>query len=165
MTFRVPTLSSYLIGLIIIALIAAVGYFAGPAVETLKILAAGLFLGHLVGSFIGPKAASAEGAAPTAAKAAKATAAPRGTGGSISLYVGNIAFSASRSALQKLFEPYGEVKSVRIMTDRHTRKPRGYGFVEMDDAGARAAMSALDGNEFCGRTLRVSEAQQKNTDH
>lgn len=161
MTFRVPTLSSYFIGLIIIALIAAAGYLVAPGMETLKILAAGLFLGHLVGSFIGPKGAAT---APSAPKTAKASAAPAhpAAGGNISLYVGNIAFSASKSALQKLFEPYGEVKSVRIMTDRQTRKPRGYGFVEMDDAGARAAIASLDGSEFCGRTLRVSEAQQKN---
>ena len=156
MTFRVPTLASYLIGLIIIALVAAAA-LAVPGLDV-KILAAGLFLGHLIGSLIGPKTASAESPAP---KAAKAVPAPRAAGGSVSLYVGNIAFNANKSALQKLFETYGEVKSVRIMTDRQTRKPRGYGFVEMDEAGAKAAMKALDGSEFCGRNLRVTEAQQK----
>jgi hypothetical protein len=162
MTFRAPTLSSYLIGLTIIAILAGAGTLALPAgLEALKILAAGLFLGHLVGSFIGPKAASAGSPAP---KTEKAAPAPRDAGGSISLYVGNIAFNANKSALQKLFETYGQVKSVRIMTDRQTRKPRGYGFVEMDEAGAKAAMKALDGSEFCGRSLRVTEAQQKKND-
>lgn len=161
MTFRVPTLASYFIGLIIIALLAGAGTLVFPGVDALKILAVGLFLGHLVGSFIGPKSAAAEAAAP---KAAKSAAAPRAAGGNVSLYVGNIAFNANRTALQKLFETYGEVVSVRIMTDRQTRKPRGYGFVEMDETGARAAIAALDGKEFCGRELRVSEAQQKRGD-
>lgn len=158
MMFRVPTLASYLTGLILIALIATAGYLAGPGAEALKFLAIGLFLGHLVGSFIGPRTATRS--APTQATT---SAAPGAAGGSISLYVGNIAFNANKSALQKLFETYGEVKSVRIMTDRQTRKPRGYGFVEMDEVGAKAAIAALDGKEFCGRALRVSEAQQKET--
>lgn len=159
MTFRVPALASYLIGLVFIALIAAAGYLAGLGTESVKVLAIGLFIGQLIGSCIGPRTAAA-GSTPKAAKAA-APAAPRAEGGSIALYVGNIAFNANRSALQKLFETCGEVKSVRIMTDRQTRKPRGYGFVEMDEAGARAAITSLDGKEFCGRALRVSEAQQK----
>ena len=79
----------------------------------------------------------------------------------ISLYVGNLAYNARRDGLSDLFSPYGQIKSVRIMTDRETKRPRGYGFVEMEGTGALTAINQLDGTEFCGRTLRVSEANQR----
>ncbi|HEU6438635.1 MAG TPA: RNA-binding protein [Nitratidesulfovibrio sp.] len=77
------------------------------------------------------------------------------------LYVGNLPFSSSESDLRTLFSNHGEVQSVALIMDRETGRPRGFGFVEMDDAGARAAMEALDGRDFQGRSLKVNEAQER----
>lgn len=77
------------------------------------------------------------------------------------LYVGNLPFTSSESDLRTLFSDHGEVQSVALIMDRETGRPRGFGFVEMDDDGARAAMEALDGRDFQGRTLKVNEAQER----
>ncbi len=76
------------------------------------------------------------------------------------LYVGNLSYSTSEDDLKDLFAAYGEPSSVRIITDRVTRRSKGFGFVEFDnDDEARAAMSALNGKEFAGRALTVNEAR------
>lgn len=77
------------------------------------------------------------------------------------LYVGNLPFSASEDDLRQLFERHGTVNSVALINDRETGRPRGFAFVEMDDAGAAAAVSALDGKDFGGRMLRVNEAHDR----
>jgi hypothetical protein len=77
------------------------------------------------------------------------------------LYVGNLSFSSSEDDVRDHFAPYGEVISVNLITDRETGRLRGFGFVEMDDEGANAAIQALDGKELGGRTLKVNEAQDK----
>lgn len=76
------------------------------------------------------------------------------------LFVGNLAFKANEAELRKLFGQYGEVFSVRMMLDKVTRKPRGYGFVEMDEGGAKKAIAELNEQEFMGRPLRVSTANE-----
>jgi len=76
------------------------------------------------------------------------------------LFVGNLAFRASERELRTLFSQCGEVFSIRLMTDKVTRKPRGYGFVEMDTSGAKKALSQLNEEEFMGRDLRVSPANE-----
>ena len=76
------------------------------------------------------------------------------------LFVGNLAFKASERELRSLFEQCGEVFSIRLMTDRVTRKPRGYGFVEMEKQGAKRALAELNEQEFMGRDLRVSLANE-----
>lgn len=78
-----------------------------------------------------------------------------------SIFVGNLAFKMPPQALRELFEEYGEVHAVRIMTDRVTRKPRGFGFVEMNRKQARAAIRALDGTEFFGREIKVNLANER----
>ncbi|MCB1163380.1 MAG: RNA-binding protein [Candidatus Krumholzibacteriia bacterium] len=75
------------------------------------------------------------------------------------LYVGNLPFSATEDEIRALFEKHGTVVSVNLINDRETGRPRGFGFVEMEDP--TAAMSALDGFEFGGRTLRVNEAEER----
>ncbi len=80
---------------------------------------------------------------------------------STSIYVGNLPFSASEEDVRKYFSTYGEVFNVKFIMDRETGRFRGFGFVEMDEAAAKAAIEALDGKEFNGRTLRVNEANQK----
>lgn len=77
------------------------------------------------------------------------------------LYVGNLSFSSTEDDVRNHFAPYGEVISVNLITDRETGRLRGFGFVEMDDEGANAAIQALDGKELGGRTLKVNEAQEK----
>ncbi len=76
------------------------------------------------------------------------------------LFIGNLAFKSTDRDLRKLFSQCGEVFSIRLMTDRVTRKPRGYGFIEMDSVGAKKAMSTLNEQEFMGRELRVSLANE-----
>ena len=78
-----------------------------------------------------------------------------------SIYVGNLPFSASEDEVRELFEAHGTVHSVKLITDRETGRPRGFGFVEMDDEAADSAISALDGNDLGGRNLRVNEARDK----
>lgn len=78
-----------------------------------------------------------------------------------SLYVGNLPWSATEDDVRDLFAPYGEVTSVKLVSDRETGRARGFGFVEMDDAEAQAAIEALDNHNFGGRTLRVNEAKPR----
>jgi RNA recognition motif-containing protein len=77
----------------------------------------------------------------------------------VKIYVGNLPFSVTEEELRELFEQHGTVHSVRLIDDKHTGRPRGFGFVDMDDAEARAAIEALHGHYFGGRILRVSEAK------
>ncbi len=77
-------------------------------------------------------------------------------------YVGNLSFETTESELREHFEQHGEVKSVSIITDRETGKPRGFGFVEMGSHDeAQKAIGQLDGVEFGGRTLKVNEAKAR----
>ena len=65
------------------------------------------------------------------------------------------------SEIRELFAKHGTVESINLVNDRETGRPRGFGFVEMDDEGATAAISALDGTELGGRNLRVNEARPR----
>lgn len=78
-----------------------------------------------------------------------------------SIYVGNIPFSASENDLRDLFGAYGNVSSVKLIEDRETGRFRGFGFVEMEDADALAAIEALDGHDMSGRPLKVNEAKPR----
>jgi RNA recognition motif-containing protein len=77
------------------------------------------------------------------------------------IYVGNLPFTASEDQVRQLFEQFGKVQSVKLITDRDTGRPRGFGFVEMDDGEADAAIAGLNGQEFGGRTLRINEARER----
>lgn len=78
------------------------------------------------------------------------------------IYVGNLPFSATESEIRELFEAHGAVHSVAVIEDRETGRPRGFGFVEMDDAAADAAISALNGTDMGGRALNINEAKPRN---
>ena len=78
-----------------------------------------------------------------------------------SIYVGNISFNTTPDQLRELFSVHGDVKSVKLINDRDTGKPRGFAFVEMDDASAETAVSATDGLEFEGRNLKVNLAKPR----
>ena len=77
------------------------------------------------------------------------------------IYVGNLPFTATESEVRDLFAQHGTVESVALPSDRETGRPRGFGFVEMDDDGATAAIEALDGAEYGGRNLKVNEARPR----
>jgi cold-inducible RNA-binding protein len=78
------------------------------------------------------------------------------------IFVGNLNFNTSEEELRQIFEPYGSVDRVSIMTDRDTGRSRGFGFVEMtnNDDGEKA-ITALNGTQIGGRTLNVNEARPK----
>ncbi len=77
------------------------------------------------------------------------------------IYVGNLPFTATDETVRELFQAHGTVESVNLITDRDTGRPRGFGFVEMPEAEADAAISALDQKDFGGRSLRVNEARPR----
>ena len=72
------------------------------------------------------------------------------------LYVGNLPFSATEDEVRELFSQHGNVHSVALINDRETGRPRGFGFVEIDDDALSTMIQALDGQEMGGRTLRVN---------
>lgn len=77
------------------------------------------------------------------------------------LYVGNLPFSATEESVRQAFSVHGEVLNVAMIMDRDTGRPRGFGFVEMDDAGADVAVVAMNGADLGGRALRVNEAEPR----
>ena len=81
--------------------------------------------------------------------------------GMTTIYVGNLPFSATEQDIKVLFERKGKVDSVKLINDRETGKPRGFGFVEMGGTEAQAAIQGLNGYQMNGRPLRVNEAQER----
>ena len=78
------------------------------------------------------------------------------------IFVGNLDFSATESSIRSLFETYGTVERVNLVTDRDTGRSRGFAFVEMaDSAQADQAIAALNGFQMDGRALNVNEARPK----
>jgi RNA recognition motif-containing protein len=76
------------------------------------------------------------------------------------IYVGNLPFSSTETDLKEVFGRHGAVESVNIITDRDTGRPRGFAFVEMEEANAADdAIRALDGTDLGGRNIKVNEAQ------
>jgi hypothetical protein len=78
------------------------------------------------------------------------------------LYVGNLSYTTSDSALRSLFEEYGSVESAQVIMDRDSGRSKGFGFVEMsDNQEAQAAIDGLNGKEVDGRALTVNEARPR----
>lgn len=78
------------------------------------------------------------------------------------IYIGNLPFTADEEQIRALFTPSGGVREVHVVSDRETGRPRGFAFVEMDSAAeAQAAIAALGGVNFGGRSLTVNEAQER----
>ncbi len=76
------------------------------------------------------------------------------------LYVGNLPYAATEQGLASKFAEHGTVESAKLITDRDSGQSKGFGFVEMStEAEARAAIAALNGADYEGRPLRVSEAK------
>ena len=80
----------------------------------------------------------------------------------MNIYVGNLTFEVTEDALHVAFTAHGEVASARVITDRMTGRSRGFGFVEMpNNDEAEAAIKAMNGQDFQGRTLTVNEARPR----
>ncbi|MGD8339689.1 MAG: RNA-binding protein [Gammaproteobacteria bacterium] len=80
----------------------------------------------------------------------------------MNIYVGNLSYGMSEDELREAFAAYGDVSSVKILTDRETGRSRGFGFVEMpNQSEGEAAVAQLNGKELGGRTLRVNEARPR----
>jgi len=80
----------------------------------------------------------------------------------MNIYVGNLSYSLSESELRDAFADFGDVSSVKILTDRETGRSRGFGFVEMpNQSEGEAAVAQLNGKDVGGRALRVNEARPR----
>lgn len=78
------------------------------------------------------------------------------------IYVGNLSYNTYENALRDLFAAYGQVDSVKIITDRDSGQSKGFCFIEMgSDAEAQAAIQGINGREVDGRQLKVNEAMDK----
>jgi hypothetical protein len=149
MKFEFPS-PGYLVKTVIVALLLAIlGYVLYPYLDLenfsmQRLFSYAVLAGAVIGSIITAVGIKLPGESRTE-----------------SIFVGNLAFKVPPNALRELFEQYGQVHAVRLMTDRFTRKPRGFGFVEMNRKEARAAIRALDGTEFFGRQLKVNIAKER----
>ena len=80
----------------------------------------------------------------------------------VNIYVGNLSYQTTEDTIRDLFVQHGQVEEVRMITDRETGRPRGFGFVTMpNDAEAQAAIAAINGQDFEGRALNVNEARPR----
>ena len=80
----------------------------------------------------------------------------------MNIYVGNLPYAISHEEVKSVFSAYGEVAAVRLVKDRETGRAKGFDFVEMhDDAQAKAAIEAMNGQEIGGRKVVVNEARPR----
>jgi RNA recognition motif-containing protein len=79
----------------------------------------------------------------------------------VTLYVGNLPWTATEDELAEVFGRVGRIVDVRIIVDKVTQRSRGYGFVEMDGVAIQEAVGAMNGVEVRGRRLAVSQAQPR----
>lgn len=83
----------------------------------------------------------------------------------MNIYVGNLSYNVSEDDLKAVFAEFGEVESVKIITDKFSGQSKGFGFVEMPNSGeAQAALAALNGKDVKGRALNVNEARPRSGD-
>ena len=150
--FSAPSFSMIIKSIILSLVLGVIGYFLFPTLNMAQISAQLFSYIIIVGALIGAILVNTHLSIKTSSSKVE------------SIFVGNLAFKASARALRELFEDYGEVHAVRLMTDRATRRPRGYGFVEMSARDAKHAIAALDGSEFYGRELKVNVANTRKSE-
>lgn len=81
----------------------------------------------------------------------------------MNMYVGNLSYNVKESDLRQVMEEYGVVESVKLITDRETRRSKGFAFVEMQESSeASNAIKELNGAEYAGRPMVVKEALPRN---
>lgn len=84
----------------------------------------------------------------------------------MNIYVGNLSYKIDENSLEQAFQEFGEVSSVKIITDKFTSRSKGFGFVEMtNDDEANEAINSLNGKDLDGRNITVSEARPKREDN
>lgn len=153
MKIELPTFKNIIKSLIIALILSIAGYFLFPYLNLNELAQADparlLTYSVLVSAFI------------AGVLVAMPIAITFSTSKEASVFVGNLAFKANAGDLRELFEDYGDVQGVRVMTDRATRRPKGFAFVEMDKKGAKAAIADLDGSEFFGRDIKVNFATRR----
>ncbi|MBI5814457.1 MAG: RNA-binding protein [Nitrospinae bacterium] len=79
----------------------------------------------------------------------------------MNIFVGNLAFNVTESDLRPLFEEFGELESLKLITDRETGRSRGFAFVEMNNSDADRAIKALNGKDLQGRNMKVNQAEPR----
>jgi RNA recognition motif-containing protein len=77
----------------------------------------------------------------------------------MNIYIGNLPYKTEESDIKTLFEQFGDVQSVKLITDKSTGRKKGFGFVEMDDTAGQSAIDKLNEMEFMGRNLKVNMAK------
>ena len=137
--------------LVFVVLLAVVGalaiFFLIPALPAYIAFIAGTLLTALLFIVHPVSATSAETSGPMA-----------------TLYVGNLPYRANEAEVKALFEQFGAVNSVRLVRDRKTGRRKGFGFVEISEAGAKQALAKLNDAEFQERTLKVREAKSQDAE-
>jgi len=148
----------------IAAIVSAIGYLLvnfvgfGIASNGAVAIAIGLLAGMMISAVMFADIQSASAKKPVVRK--NNTDANR----VMSIFIGNLAYKVRGRQLAALFEPFGEIKSLRIVKDRETGKAKGFGFIEMSERDALKAIAELDDSEFFGRNLKVSEANSQKVD-
>jgi len=79
----------------------------------------------------------------------------------VKIFTGNLSFETTESDLRELFEKHGELESCKLITDRDTGRSRGFAFIEMDNSAADAAIKELNGMDYKGRNMKVSQAEDR----
>ncbi len=81
----------------------------------------------------------------------------------MNIYVGNLHYNFGEDEIKEVFKEYGEVTSVKVITDKYSGRSKGFAFVEMaNDKEAQAAIDELDGTEAGGRNIKVNQARERN---
>ena len=141
----------------IVLIIAIVGAFAFTQFADLNVAIA-FFTGAVIASVV---FALKSKSSPSANNAASVE---QYTGPTMTLYVGNLPYRVHEGEVKELFRKYGPVNSVRLVRDRKTGRRKGFGFIEMSEAGAKKAMNKLNEFDFQERTLKVREAKSQDAD-
>ncbi len=80
----------------------------------------------------------------------------------MNIYIGNLSYEVKESEVKQLLEEYGTVDSIKLIMDRNTGRPKGFGFVEMNnDEEAKKAIQELNGRDYLGRPISIKEAIPK----
>ncbi|NRB22858.1 RNA-binding protein [Shewanella sp.] len=144
----------FLIVLIIAILGAVAIYFVAPELNAAVAFFTGAIIASVIFSLKGQSTEAGDNAASV----------EQYTGPTMTLYVGNLPYRVHEGEVKELFGKYGPVNSVRLVRDRKTGRRKGFGFIEMSEAGAQKAMSKLNEFDFQERTLKVREAKSQDSD-
>lgn len=144
----------FLIVLIIAILGAVAIYFVAPELNAAVAFFTGAIIASVIFSLKGQSTEVGDNAASV----------EQYTGPTMTLYVGNLPYRVHEGEVKELFGKYGPVNSVRLVRDRKTGRRKGFGFIEMSEAGAQKAMSKLNEFDFQERTLKVREAKSQDSD-